>query len=224
MRAAGITACLAAWTASAAEVLSARIGADPVNCTEMPFACQPPFSCDNQPTKKGKQCATDGGHADFTFWCGTPQYLPAVDECYKGNLTGYGALMTAAQAQSAGVPDIDATYCFEIGHCGYAEDPTAKAPTGVTDTTTLAEMEALCDARWGHKKWATITAASALAQLAIAMAPVAGGGELGKGGAKAMSVLSCASGNYHGDAIYCRDAYCSNPDYQKHAHLRPNKT
>lgn len=225
MRAAGLALCLGAQTAYAAAPLG--VAAGDVNCTgtlpggvDAKYACLPPFSCNTPSTKTGKQAATDDGHADFSFWCGTPQYLDPAIRCQQGNITGYGIDIYPVQQNTTGVPDIDCQYCMEIGHCGYSDDSPYPQSGEVTEDTTLAEMEALCDARWGHDAWTKLTAVQALAELGLAVV----GGTLKKFGAVAMSKLSCASGNYHCDAMYCREIYCKKPEYAKWLYLRPNKT
>merc|ERR1719471_2470825 len=44
------------------------------------------------------------------------------------------------------ISNIDAQYCFTFGHCNNTE---------VTENTTIAEMERMCDAKFGHQHWTT---------------------------------------------------------------------
>jgi hypothetical protein len=188
-----------------------------VDCTAEPYLCQSPFNCNAEKSSEElerTQIATIGGHADWSAWCGSP-YSSAANECYRGNLTGYAALMARAQVEASdgehSLADMDAHYCFSFGHCDNTE---------VIADTTLNESEAMCDRRFGHDKWTNLTFDEAMNNLAfwpegdmhldldLSM-------HLGPKAEFAFATMMCAMGSYHCDVMYCRQEYCSDPEFAK---------
>lgn len=67
--------------------------------------------------------------------------------------------------------------------------------TAVTTSTTLEEAERMCDYRYGDNGWT--------------MSPD-------------QAKSACAMGNFHCDVMYCKETYCTMPEYIKQfAHLQP---
>lgn len=193
---------------------------------EKKVQCQAPFYCNDLPPKEGTQAATDDGHADWTNWCDQP-LLGAALKCYEGNLTAFANVHAEVNKRMGLVTDkLDAAYCNQMGHCGYIDGSPVTNSGELTENTTLAEAEKVCDARFGHDAWTTFTASDADAKWKEAL-PYGGGafgGKLNPSGSYARGKLACAQGTYHCDVIYCRQYLCNNPDFAEFIEMRPNKT
>lgn len=197
------------------------------DCEGFPKLCQPPLSCQEAPVDLGRPFV-EGGRPNYHSWCGLP-YDKAAAECAAGNKSAYATMIHKAQLQmgtgimsriSKYIENIDAHYCFSWGHCDN---------TRVTAHTTLEEMVAMCDERFGRENWEKITGNEVME----GMKPKAMGGQLmlDKGnkhltheGHVKFAMLSCAQGNYHCDTFYCRQEYCDKPEWEeKFGNLRHQK-
>mmetsp|Transcript_33485 Transcript_33485/g.77821 ORF Transcript_33485/g.77821 Transcript_33485/m.77821 type:complete len:267 (+) Transcript_33485:50-850(+) len=196
----------------------------PFNCTENPFMCEAPYNCHTklnaaERTKKLKTMATDG-HPNLHTWCNAPQYIPSlVRTCLRDHNLKLSAqkVYTATVKKRFGpfTAELDASYCFMEGHC---------TNTAVTYDTTLEDAEKMCDYRFGHKGWAVNFGYNDMVGIAFSKP---GGMTVNNGFTnprltKLFLKAACAMGNYHCDVIYCKDTYCSMPNYtEKYQHLLP---
>lgn len=148
--------------------------------------------------------ATEQGHADPHAWCEIhPEYLPAASECVKGNLTGFARLMHATKSAQKGSERLlknDAQYCRLAGHCNNTE---------VQDGTTMLEAEAMCNRTLGFENWGSIDGWHyGIAESLVALSTRLPGGRLDAKLASGMAEVSCATGSYHCDVVYCRENFC----------------
>mmetsp|Transcript_61068 Transcript_61068/g.137600 ORF Transcript_61068/g.137600 Transcript_61068/m.137600 type:complete len:176 (-) Transcript_61068:119-646(-) len=149
-------------------------------------------------------------------------------ECAAGNLRRYGELMYAeqkgysAKPRSVNISNIDAQYCFQWGHCNNTE---------VTESTTVAEMEQMCDARFGgRQEWTENFHLIGGLSRGILGGVFSGGIRtnlkhpmqvtVDMGFLTAFAKMACAMGNYHCDVVYCKQQYCSDPAWKaQYGHL-----
>lgn len=193
------------------------------DCQSQPYICEEPFNCDKEPPDEElqrPQIATVDGHADFSAWCDSP-YMAAAKECSSGNMSAYGRMMHQIQLKLSmggkGIESMDAHYCFSFGHCDNHE---------VTERTTLQEAEAMCDRRFGHSQWASLTFDEAMKNLAFFPDGDLHLGSdmnmyLGPRAEYSFAQMSCAMGSFHCDVKYCHQEYCSQPEFvDKYDRLR----
>jgi len=193
------------------------------DCQSQPYQCEEPFNCNKEPADaelQREQIATSDGHADYSAWCGSP-YMAAAKECSSRNMTAYGTIMHSIQVKLSmggrGIESMDAHYCFSVGHCDNDE---------VTDGTTLPEAEAMCDRRFGRDQWTSLTFDEAMKNLAFwPEGDLHLGSDsslyLGVEAEQSFAKMSCAMGSFHCDVIYCRQEYCSQPQFaDKYNYLR----
>jgi len=195
---------------SAAEAARAAI-----DCNAHPLACREPLNC-HLPMKEkapGKPLATRDGHADFSTWCDNANYIDGATACYYGKLNMYGTLMYQAQLrQSKTILGIDAHYCFAYGHC----DNEA-----ITPNTTLKEAEAMCDDVFGDT-WKKTDGQGLVTPFDVRLSKK--GVFLSKGAEKRFATMACAMGNYHCDAIYCKQEYCGKEEWRaRYDQFRPKE-
>jgi len=209
------------------------------NCTAFPDYCRGPFNCHLPPaptTDKGRGVATADGHVNYNHWCKKfPRYSKPMTACVSRDYTKYGKLMYAEQQEMTKNPfrpnqlHLQSQLCFLSGYCNN---------TKVNEATTVADMEKMCDDRWGHKSWTEFRRLAG--PLAAHADSISRGTEgLGKiqrnsgnplndlrdvstddGFARAYAQLSCGVGNFHCDVMYCRQYFCEDPEWKaKHAQL-----
>jgi len=178
--------------------------AKPYNCGHYPEACQPPFDCQLKPEEQRQSAKGREGHAHWSSWCKAPfGYMAGAIHCQKGDLRKYATTIHALQNKiSPLVENVDANYCFSFGHCDNFE---------VSPNTTLAESEAMCDRRFGQSWREMKFPQVGLQNIRMSFGQ---GLHLDKRGAEEFAKLACAMGNYHCDAIYCQQEYCSSPKWR----------
>ena len=166
----------------------------------------------------GQPVATDG-HTNLQSWCLMSGFRKGiVDSCIiQRELSKAGRLSFEEQGQS-GVLEADGSYCFSAGHC---------LETRVTNATTIADAERLCDEKYGRAVWSTLTIQDVLAtELSAA---VRGQLSLQTGiqnheAAVRFAQVACAMGNFHCDVIYCRENYCNKEHFRsRYQHLEPKR-
>lgn len=211
---------LAHWAAGRSQGPPPRI----YDCDATPALCSAPFHCDKPGA--GRPAAGEpiaiGRHANWRAVCGLP-YETAMVQCAAGNLSGYADLMQRTQLKAGimgrAVVDVDAQYCFLVGHCDNRR---------TNATTTLAEGEAMCNERYGRRwngpPWHRFSMLDVVK--GVALSPLSGGMNMGFSVKSPLHVnlndklahtfakLACAMGNYHCDAVYCKEKYCSDPYYR----------
>lgn len=182
------------------------------NCTALPEACMPPFSCQLplKATNKGKlPWATPDGHPDWHTWCeNLPGHVEAALACYHGDLRGYGRIMHRVQSKLVlgAVPFLDAHYCFSHGHCDNED---------IGPNMTIEAMEAYCDDKFGHRNWTT-QSRLLLNPFDIRTNPFKGKiAWFSKKAEESFAMLACGQGNYHCDAIMCKQEYCNKDVWRK---------
>uniref|UniRef100_A0A7S1RVD6 Uncharacterized protein n=1 Tax=Alexandrium catenella TaxID=2925 RepID=A0A7S1RVD6_ALECA len=170
-------------------------------CALYPLACQAPFSCDKPPNEKEelkrlrKAIALEGGHANLHAWCSSvfqADYIEYVDQCLKGNMEAAVTIIYKTQKQlqpDGSLLKADADYCASAGLCDVPE---------VTVNTTLAQAERICDRRYTHAAWTTLSTQD-LREVSHIMTPNT---------APVWGQLACAMGNFHCDVVYCRTKHC----------------
>ena len=176
---------------------------DPVACALTPWMCTEPFDCINASgqlrsrQKYEGQIASSTGQ-DLHSWCySDPSYWnTAVLQCLvKKDLPAYAQTMYQYAIQRHPVDEIDASYCFYMGHCQNDQ---------VTFNTTLPEAQVMCDERYPEPNgWRSKGFPPELDH------------EFTAADAKAYAQAACAMGNFHCDVIYCRETYCQIEHYQK---------
>lgn len=176
-----------------------------VDCKAHPVYCDPKLNCQNQPPDQlkslVKRIATADGHANLPSWCPNyPKYEESMKMCLlNGDLKSY-AQRTFAYALEYGSDKADASYCYLAGLWN---------DTSVTETTSLGEMEQICDARYGDA-WKKLSLQD------LAKAPIdEDTGFKTRRGAEIYAMVACAGGNYHCDVMYCRETYCKKDFYSK---------
>jgi len=217
------------------------------NCTKFPDFCRGPFNCHlpKAPTAdKDRGVATFDGHVNYQKWCRLyPRYSKPMTACVSRDYEKYGKLMYAEQEDMSKNPlrphmlHVQSQLCFLAGHCNNTE---------VNTGTTVADMEQMCDKRWGRKKWAEYRyyAGPLFAAYDSATSGGLAPGALPKtihegvkkglsgvfsdlhdvavddGIARSWATLSCGLGSYHCDVMYCQQNFCSDPSWrEKHLEL-----
>jgi len=170
-------------------------------CTLHPLACKAPFYCGTGPKEKTelrqmtKHIATKDGHANLHAWCSSAfktDYIAYVDQCLKGDMqaaadTVYG--MQKALVPGGSLLKADLDYCESAGLCNVPE---------VTENTTLMDAEEICDAKYTHEAWTSIST------IDLTQAPKI----MTRDTAPIWGMLACAMGNFHCDVMYCRLKHC----------------
>lgn len=193
----------------------------PYPCWYKPEYCGRPLHCDRPGMLRvlgPMQPIATNGHANLQTWCLSDNFRAGiVDQCLvKHDLSKAGRLTYAEQARNNAL-ESDGSYCFAMGHC---------LETRVTDATTMAEAEQLCDEKYGHKAWASLTISQLLTGFSSAIAR----GQISstfafktRESARPWAELACAMGNLHCDVVYCRENYCNKEHFRsRYLHLQPS--
>mmetsp|Transcript_71334 Transcript_71334/g.162047 ORF Transcript_71334/g.162047 Transcript_71334/m.162047 type:complete len:325 (-) Transcript_71334:92-1066(-) len=207
------------------------------DCSKFPDYCRGPFNCHLpkvNTTDKGRGIATMDGHPNYQRWCKMfPRYSKPMTACVARDYQKYARLMESEHEEMGKARlkphmlHVQSQLCFLAGHCNDTE---------VSESTTVADMERMCDNRWGHKSWTEYRAvAGPLAAAAdsyqrgsLKLGPVLLGESfegfkdvsVDGGVARSWAQLACGMGNYHCDVMYCKEKFCSDPDWKaKHAEL-----
>lgn len=209
-----------------------KVKEDRFQCDKFPDYCRAPFNCQDHrhPTAgKGSGIGTADGHANLQYWCRQyPRYAKPMTACVMGDHVKYAQLKHAEQTEMSQRPlkpdmlHFQSQYCFLGGFCNMTDE--------VSDSTTLPDMETLCDARFGRKGWTTYNdrAGPVLAHVgSLEMGGLKLSGthslkqiDIDEGIALSYAILACGSGSYHCEAMYCKERFCKDPEWSKrHAHL-----
>lgn len=171
------------------------------NCSLLPEICEAPFNCHMKREEKRVYASADG-HADYSNWCGGIHMYPAV-HCQRGRLRKYArSLHYIQKAWSLAVENLDAHYCFALGHCDDEE---------ITENTTLSQMEAICDKRFGHSAW---TQMQKWEPVPADYENSTYGPYLNAQAERNFAMIACAMGNFHCDNVYCKQEYCLSPEFR----------
>lgn len=191
-----------------------------IDCGEYPGVCEAPFNCNqllntSDLEKMMWQVADEEGHANMRSWCmagGSTYWSSTVQECLVNKNLKESAKLNFDIQRARGADEEDASFCFLEKHC---------TNTDVTESTSPAEAESICDQRYG-KWWRHFGLKTAIPGLAKGTntdvesykSPAL---KLGNRGASKLSMrramLSCAMGSYHCDVVYCKETYCKDPAY-----------
>jgi len=191
------------------------------DCTGREVYCEAPFNCNSQTQETMARIADPfkpiavHNKTNLLSWCGNPTYQSGiVDTCLaKGSPSAAGYITYDVQ-KAGGALDADASYCFIEDFC---------RETRVSDNTTIADAEALCDERYGDA-WRTHTNAE---HAAIMLADTSDGWNFLVQGqrpptSRSFAMLACAMGNFHCDVLYCKETLCNQQVYQdKYLHWQP---
>jgi len=197
----------------------------PYDCESYPHMCKAPFHCEswgNQDTLNVKMhgLATEDGHPNLRTWCmpGLEKYAgTVVRECVANRNLKTSATALFSQSFSDWSDELDASYCFAEGHC------TNRV---VSDSTTLGDMESICDYRFTRKGWTMnfLTSMKRLMNMPTAFASLANvkTGFHTQRLTRTISKMACAQGIFHCDVQYCKRTYCRDEYYvNKYSHLLP---
>jgi len=192
----------------------------PFNCSSHPNMCKVPFNCHDLDVANLVGWMTKGyGHkgGDPRAFCMATNYDEYMTTCYdgpggKGDLVKTGVLqynMTMWGSYGQPTKDMDASYCFMENFC---DDDF------VTNATTLADADNLCDERFATAKvhWRNYTPnhhSFLMKKLANKVSNTDGFHD--KAIADSYLKLACGMGNFHCDVMYCKEGYCKDPYYQK---------
>jgi len=188
-----------------------------VSCAMYPALCEEPFNCRQKPPTplevaywSTAHVATEDGHSNLRTWCMEPDFYGTVTTlCLKNHDLKANAHRLYYDQVMKGIGQADGSYCFLEGHCSNMD---------VTYDTTLEEAEALCDAKYGHENWTSVTFTSILRD-PIGLKESVTTGFRSRELSAQFGMLACAMGNFHCDVIYCRDTYCKKPEYvEKYGH------
>jgi len=215
--------------ASLASALGQVQKAPALNCTEKPMFCNPMINCHADPLNAAstevleKRLASEDGHINYRGWCMVyPQYATSLQRCVIERDPAAYARDTIKEQEGLNLLYADAVYCYASGHC------KRSAPKL---NTTPSEMEGLCNASYGHERWANIgyselrgvfnmaydmtkkyfenkTSWEDIRQVATKQADAA-------------AMAACAMGNFHCDAIYCHTHFCGNDKYDRFTEFAP---
>lgn len=188
-----------------------------VDCHDYPELCEAPFNCD-------LDAATQADN-NLYAWCSVPQYADYVTACLvdkdlvKAAWVQFNATAAGEVSELDGdvLLSADASYCFLAGHC---------SNTAVTNSTTLEDAEQMCDDRYGHEGWSTFLQAnsdrSKLKEHVVKDMEIHKDHFSDRESASYYVKLACAMGNFHCDVVYCKETYCTMPEYiERFAHLQP---
>jgi hypothetical protein len=136
-------------SARPAEGLPTLAGAP--NCKEYPVLCSEKLRCDKDTPKEDitPRIATVDGHANPRAWCykWTWHHLNSmVEECLSHRDITASAQDLFQKHKRIGQAELMGSYCFYEKHCSNSK---------VTIDTTVEQAEKMCDARYGHSKWAS---------------------------------------------------------------------
>jgi len=215
--------------ASNATALGQVHQAPAVNCTEKPQFCNPMINCGAEPLTAAskvvleKRLASEDGHINYRGWCMVyPQYATSLQRCVIERNPAAYARDTIKEQEGLNLLYADAVYCYASGHCKRA------APNL---TTTPSEMEGLCDAAYGHERWANIGYSELRGVFNMAYDMTKKYFEnktswedirhVATKQADAAAMAACAMGNFHCDAIYCHTHFCGNDKYEKFTEFAP---
>lgn len=188
------------------------------DCAARPEYCGPPLNCQEPHIRHGFSTANNG-HADLKLWCyqawSFENYRSGVvDQCLINHDLSAAATATYLfQADpdygSATIGELDGSYCFIQGFCRLDT-------ITVTNDTTIAEAEAMCDDKYGHESWTTQSVfdgtAPTLAERFITGQTLKSSDYYGRD--------ACARGNFHCDVVYCRETWCKVPHFiETYGHL-----
>jgi len=194
------------------------------SCAASPELCEAPFDChefrQSEALTWEMSGLAHGGRPNHQAFCLMPVFAPFASKCAKGDLDAAADVqyvMTMAGRYGPSALELDASACFIDGHC---------ADQSITNITTAEEAMALCDRRFGREAWATTGSRLTEPQVGAGEASVkdldplaAPIGFSSPEQTRPMLLASCAMGNYHCDAVYCKKFYCQDPRYvQKYGH------
>lgn len=192
-------------------------GAAAFNCTANPMMCQAPYNCQQPRSLQDNLPFAVNGHPNVRSFCQhAGEYgHNLVEECMISGNYNKSAWSQYERAMRKHSNELDGSYCFIEGHCTNTE---------VTDNTTQADAERMCDARFGHEGWAGNYAAEYF--------PIMGAMKRGlmskdhgfvDGQVTRMYLkMACSMGNYHCDVQMCKRTYCKMEYYRnKYGHLVP---
>jgi len=185
------------------------------DCEKYPTLCAEPFNCFSEPIGAKDilkmslgRVATDDGHANLKAWCTGLEWDSSIAKyCIQTPDLVKNAHLVFDKQVKAGVGELDGSYCFLEGHC---------VNEAVTPDTTLAEAEALCDEKYGHEEWTSLS----MLKMPIDLSSSKADGFKSRSWTSYFGKLACAMGNYHCDVIYCRETYCKMDHYKsKYEHF-----
>jgi hypothetical protein len=203
-------------SARPAEGLPTLAGAP--NCKEYPVLCSEKLRCDKDTPKEDitPRIATVDGHANPRAWCykWTWHHLNSiVEECLSHRDITASAQDLFQKHKRIGQAELMGSYCFYEKHCSNSK---------VTIDTTVEQAEKMCDARYGHSKWASFGVQNWGMQRWWRLSGKMNNtdGFHSRIPTQSLAKMFCAMGNYHCNVMYCKETYCKDPEYiQKYGHL-----
>uniref|UniRef100_A0A7S1WY90 Uncharacterized protein n=1 Tax=Alexandrium catenella TaxID=2925 RepID=A0A7S1WY90_ALECA len=195
------------------------------NCEAYPGMCQEPLNCQRHTVfnlfQQLRNTAGKSGHADLSGLCYGPDAEPFWSTCLVQKNLVLAARLHYEQTISGKFQDgekqanTDASFCFIEGLC---------KDEAVTNATTLAEAEQLCDGRYGHDEWTRVMSVGRLLQDSKMMEqmPKDGAGFEDRSQTRQVALQACAKGHFHCSAMYCKETLCRDEKYiRKFGHLAP---
>jgi hypothetical protein len=188
------------------------------DCAQYPVLCSDRLRCDKETPRQDitPRIATADGHANPRAWCykWTWFHLSSMlDQCLSHRDISAGAQELFQKHKRIGQSELMGSYCFYEKHCSNKQ---------VTVDTTIEQAEKLCDARYGHSKWASFGVQNWGMQRWWRLSGKMNNtdGFHSRVPTQSLARMFCAMGNYHCNVMYCKETYCKDPEYiEKYGHL-----